>query len=96
MKINSEFNNKIFGIILIQLSIIIFVIFTIWIIISKLIDLDQIINQYELHVDSLTIKILKFMQNDEIICVSIPLLFPILIVISYAKWTAFNYFKYSN
>jgi hypothetical protein len=92
---NNYLKNKIIGQILIILGFLIFVIFTIWIILAKLINTDEIIKN--LNGNSEFIKsILNFFKNDRIYCLFLPILFPILVIVSYSRWTAFNYFRYCD
>lgn len=77
-------NNKIIGVILILTGLVIFVTFTIWIIIAKITNIPNESNN----------EIIKFVVNDSHYCLAIPLLLPFsLIFIFYFRWTSFNYFK---
>jgi len=96
-EVKSRFYNIIFGIILIALGLFLFVFFSIWIILVKVIDIDELIkNNLDSTINHLTINILNFMKNDQSVCIFIPIFFPLLIIFSYCKWTAFNYFKYCD
>lgn len=94
---NRNYQDRVLGILLILLGLGLFIVFTVWMILSKLQNFNlneeqnNILNknQYAKH-------IYYFMKNDQSYCVFIPLIFPIVIIVFYAKWTAFNYFKYSN
>ncbi len=88
--------NKIIGIFLILLGLILFILFSIWIILAKLIDIDYLIKNIEEDATNLCLNILNLMKNDEIICVFIPIFFPVFLIYCYCKWIAFNYFKYCD
>lgn len=92
---NNHIKNKIIGFVLIMLSFFIFLLFTIWIILAKLINTDDIMKN--LNIDhELTRSIINFFKNDQVYCLFFPLLFPILVIFSYGRWTAFNYFVYCD
>ena len=83
----SDFTHKIIGVLLIISGFFIFVTFTIWIIISKFIDIKQInINNTPSHY-------LDFIASDIHYCLAIPIIIPLTFVVFYFKWVALNYFK---
>jgi len=98
MKNNLDGNlwNKIFGIFLILMGLFIFVLFSIWILIIKIIDIEDIIKELKRKENHLAISILEFLKHDEVYCLFFPMLFPILVIYSYSRWTAFNYFKFCD
>ena len=93
---NTNLTNKIIGVLLILLGLIIFVTFTIWIILAKVLNFEELMSKYNQVDYELTFNVLNFLRDDKVYCVFIPIFFPILIVVSYCRWTAFNYFKYCS
>lgn len=80
-----DLNNILFGIFLIILACSIFVLFSFWIIISKLYP-DKLLNHKN--------QIINFFVEDKYYCLIIPILVPTTFIFLYLRWTAFNYFKY--
>jgi hypothetical protein len=76
--------NILYGLILIVLACCIFVLFSFWLIISKL-------YQEKLNKEN---QIIKFLIEDKYYCLIIPILIPTTFIFLYLRWTAFSYFKY--
>jgi hypothetical protein len=74
--------NKFLGFILIIVGLITFILFTLWMIIAKAINIQT---------DS---DLVNFLKNDKEYCFAIPLVLPITIFFSYIRWSAFSYFKH--
>jgi hypothetical protein len=77
-------SHVILGISLILIALLIFITFSIWIIISKLSP----------PADNSNI-IIKFIAEDKHYCLAIPILIPITIIVAYMRWVSFSYFKNS-
>jgi len=95
LKKNTPLMNKIIGFLLIITGLAVFVIFTIWIILSKSIKIEEIF-VFSNKDNQMETRILNFMKMDKIYCVSLPIFFPILVMYAYFRWTAFSYFKYCD
>jgi hypothetical protein len=71
--------NKVIGLSLILIAFILYIFFTMWIIVSKITDYD--------------IPMLNFMKEDYYYCLAIPIIFPVTFLIGFFKWFAYAYFR---
>ena len=83
--------NKIIGIICIILGFVIFIIFTIWIVIAKVKKSDENLTSSQYNQEFTTI-LTNLMRMDKVYCLFLPIFFPILVLVFYTRWTAFEYF----
>ena len=75
--------HKLIGVLLILVALIVFVLATIWIVISKVQKFDT--QEYGL---------INFIIKDRHYGIAIPLLIPVTFIVFYLRWISFNYFKY--
>jgi len=75
--------HKLIGVLLILVALIVFVLYTIWIVISK-------VQKFDTQEHGLT----NFIIKDRHYCLAIPLLIPVTFIVFYLRWISFNYFKY--
>ena len=79
----TDYIHVLIGVLLILIALVIFVFFTIWIVISKLEIYEKTSSQ-----------IVNFIIEDKHYCLAIPLLLPVTFITFYLRWISFNYFKY--
>ncbi len=87
--LKSELIHQIVGLFLTLLSFLIFIIFTVWMILSKIIKFDE----YKYNSEFAKM-IIEFMINDKSYCMLFPSMLILSILVFYAKWIAYRYFKH--
>lgn len=90
--------HMIMGLVLILSGILIFVVFTISIIITKTeyFQTNYLAKQVEYEYNSEFSKnLITFLITDKHCCLALPIFIPVAFIILYFRWTAFAYFKHS-
>jgi hypothetical protein len=82
---NTNYLNKVIGIILLTIGFLFFIFFTFWIIISKLAN-----PKTKTENNNFT----KFLIEDKHYCLALPLLIPVTFIIFYFRRTAIGYFRH--